>query len=362
MKKALKTVAINCLILLVLLVVVDFCSMIILDLNKINNKVKNNEGLTETIDVRGGLTNYKNTPWAKIYFQEFHNLPSEYKSYYGWRRTKFTGKTINIDSFGIRKTTNVTNSKSPVVVFLGGSTMFGSGSDDNNTIPSLFSQKIKGKYQVVNYGETGYNSYQSLIFLQTQMAKGLLDSINVIITYDGVNNTKSFKNYFSHHREEQIQKSLKGIDTKHEYMFCIIQGHLISKIKSRYTTKIIISESKLYDKQTARELLESWLIMRTFAEVNNADFVCILQPNIFVGNPNITNIENDIDYSYKGSFKYYKYVNKFIDENERYKVLKPHFIDMTNVFDNVPDVYIDFCHVSPNGSEIIADNILEYLK
>ena len=46
MKKALKTVAINCLILLVLLVVVDFCSMIILDLNKINNKVKNNEGLT----------------------------------------------------------------------------------------------------------------------------------------------------------------------------------------------------------------------------------------------------------------------------------------------------------------------------
>ena len=335
--------------------------MIIIDSNNLKNKVKKDFGLGENINNSWELTNYKNTPWAKTHFEEFRKLSSLYKSYYGWRRTKFKGKTINIDSLGIRKTLHITDNKAPLVVFLGGSTMFGTGSDDSNTIPSLFNKRTMGKYNIVNYGESGYTSYQSLIFLQTQMAKGLLDSINMIITYDGVNNYRPGKNYFSHNREDQIQKSLKGKDSEIKYIFMYYTRTLLKKIKGK-APKTIDSEPKLDDEQVARELLESWLIMKRIAEANNAGFVCILQPNAFVSSPDITNIKNVINYRYKDFFKYYKYVNKFINENDRYKLLKPHFIDMTNAFDNVPNVYIDFCHVSPNGNEIIADNILKYLK
>jgi hypothetical protein len=28
----------------------------------------------------------------------------------------------------------------------------------------------------------------------------------------------------------------------------------------------------------------------------------------------------------------------------------------------MPNVYIDFCHLSPNGNEKIADEILKYLR
>ena len=43
--------------------------------------------------------------------------------------------------------------KSPLVVFLGGSTMWGTGVDDANTIPALFAKIAEGRYRAMNLGE-----------------------------------------------------------------------------------------------------------------------------------------------------------------------------------------------------------------
>ncbi len=170
MKKVLKTITINLLVLVALLAIVDFSSMIIVDTAIATKGIRSY--LTDP-EIRGDLPNYKNTPWAKKHFQEFNSLPSDYKSFYGWRRKEYKGETINIDSLGIRKTTGAIIKNTPIAVFLGGSTMWGTGANDDGTIPSLFKKDIGNNYNVLNYGESGYSAYQSFIFFANTNRKGI---------------------------------------------------------------------------------------------------------------------------------------------------------------------------------------------
>ena len=55
----------------------------------------------------------------------------------------FNGNFININSSGIRESSQPINPSSEKYIFLGGSTIFGYGVDDKNTIPSIFSQLTK---------------------------------------------------------------------------------------------------------------------------------------------------------------------------------------------------------------------------
>lgn len=371
--KILKYLLINVLVILVLIAILDFCSGLVIDIHVISQKKSNKKVHSSNItsDRRDTLENYKNISWAQTHMQELNLLETNYKSYFGWRREQYKGKTINIDSFGIRKNKNNINTVDSTIVFLGGSTIWGTGVNDSNTIPSLYKDYSNTPFYVSNYGESGYTAYQSLMFLQTQIAKGLIKNINLIVSYDGVNNSPTYKSNFGHFREEQIKKALKeqkNKSLKKGYRFFKNTRILIDKLKSKYFTLKSTSGNssigkKFSDedhKQAAIELLESWLMIKNVAENNKARFVCVLQPNIYVGNPDKENLKGIK--VHKLDYNYYQYVIKYISEVEKYKVLKNQFIDMTNIFDFLPNVYIDWCHVSPNGNKIIVNELLNYLE
>ena len=61
--------------------------------------------------------------------------------------------------------------------------MWGTGADDERTIPSYFAKKT-GEH-VLNLGESGFNTIQELIQLQILLAKGLTPK--EVVFYDGVN-------------------------------------------------------------------------------------------------------------------------------------------------------------------------------
>lgn len=46
-------------------------------------------------------------------------------------------------------------------------------------------------------------------------------------------------------------------------------------------------------------------------------------------------------------------------DSDKYSILKDCFIDLTQVLNDVPNVYIGFCHVSPDGNEIIANSLID---
>lgn len=135
-----KIIIINLLVLILLIMIIDFSSMLIVDFVTLTNrfrkvKVDNKE--------KSDLPNYKNFPWARKNLEELVKIETDFKSFYGWRRKEFHGETIDIDSLGIRKTTNSSHKNLPKIVFLGGSTIWGTGSNNEGTIPSLFSQTLK---------------------------------------------------------------------------------------------------------------------------------------------------------------------------------------------------------------------------
>ncbi len=335
---------------------------------------KKEHGPVDSFSSISELPIFAGVPWIKTYIGDASNLEMDFNSFTGWRRNKYKSVTINIDSLGIRQTTRhpATSASSLRTAFLGGSTIWGTCVIDSLTIPSIFNRLGAGKYDAVNLGETSYNAYQNHQFLQIRVIDGYRPE--VIISYDGVNNTPGMlPGPFSHHRESQIDALLKGADRpKHvpsygDY-FLRPTIDLLRKVSHRVFDKgdfqqggdnaSVITKSTMTDEEAARFLLESWLLTKTLADQMNARYYCILQPNVYVGKPRIGHLTNLAPFSYR----YYDHVRSQIDSSSRYAALKDCFIDMTSAFDDIDDIYFDFCHVMPEGNVIIAKRILEHIE
>jgi hypothetical protein len=319
---------------------------------------------------RALLPNYKNIEWARTHFIERDKLQAEYRSYIGWRRLPYRGQTINIDKKGIRVTpqSELATAKSPLVVFLGGSTMWGTGADDANTIPALFVKIAKGRYRAMNLAEAGYNAFQGYLFLKLQIINGLIPDI--VVSYDGVNDALCLKpglRPFSHTREDQIRAVMKGKDKEHDEALSF-SHFFLNPLKSFVSLKVK-HKKETYDlsqeriEQTAKALLESWLSTKDLAEKHGAYFIGVLQPNAAFGKPYLKHLRFN-----RGKLKirreYYKLfypaVLKLL-QAPKYQELSNHVIVLTDAFDREDYIYIDDMHVSPNGNKIIAAKIYNYI-
>ena len=142
-------------------------------------------------DPRASSPFYRSEPWAAQYWREFLlSRQTRYHSFVLYRRAPFKGETINIDQEGIRLTPGADCHPRAFKVFaFGASTMWGTGSPDWGTIPSYLQmgiEKLKnGPICVVNFGESGYMSTQSVITLMLQLQSGNIP--NLTLFFDGVN-------------------------------------------------------------------------------------------------------------------------------------------------------------------------------
>jgi len=88
---------------------------------------------------------------------------------------------------GLRRTTNQPYLHRNTIFFFGGSTIFGSGSSDEYTIPSVFQRLVNkympNTYSVVNHGFTTVIAKQQLAELKQQKLNGG----DVVVFYDGAN-------------------------------------------------------------------------------------------------------------------------------------------------------------------------------
>lgn len=321
-------------------------------------------------DPRVELPNYEGVPWASQYWKDHHQRRSEYKSHVGWKYKELKTQTINIDNDGFRVSVTSVEllDSSDKVVFLGGSTMWGNGSNDENTIPSLFS--ALSSLDVKNLGQSSYCAYQSLILLQVEVSKGLIPDL--VISYDGVNNTPLNRGYFQHKREEQFQDLVDGADRQGAGLFKAFSAiqRLTNSISNRLWAKRIdavlkdSSTSKDEDHLAAIELLETWLTMKQFCEARGIEFICILQPHAFVGNPDVSHFENTAMKSIwkrhrEKGYAYYQDIYELM-KTSKYDELQASFLDLTNCLDGLPKVYVDFCHLSPNGNAQVAEELYEF--
>jgi hypothetical protein len=309
------------------------------------------------------LPNYAGIDWTRTHFEEFHTLQSRYISHIGWRREPFKGKTITLEGpYAQRATVGAAESGKPSVYFFGGSTMWGTGVDDANTIPSLVAQI--GAFRAQNYGESGWTAHQSLALLILLLQEG--HRPNVVVFYDGVNDVahkcRQEITPTSHAREHQIRAAVSTTKAQHlyglEHMLKPLMG-LASEIQRALPR----SEAKLYDchenrqeaQKIADNLLQDWDVARRLIESYGGKFIGILQPVAYYSNTRLDHLRSLGD----ARKRQYEAVYPLIKER---MAGRPDLYDFTAVLDRPEPVYIDFCHLSPNGNRYVAQKMVEVLK
>jgi len=314
------------------------------------------------------LPNYENAPWIKPYLLEYAQLNTRYEDYVVWRTDNFSGEHINVQN-ELRATTGSISKSNTEAWFFGGSTMWGLGVNDQNTIPSIYTQKTGIKS--INYGENGHMARQSL----AQLHNNYLININqekprrLVAFYNGVNHVQYLCRKNSSPLGSSQEAMIRAKNTTEIFSYKQTFKQL-TYFFSNLTHKIAIKTGEsieTHDCHTntnkadtiALRLVTIWEEASKVAESQGDDFLAILQPVAFQGSPNTSYLKN-------------------LDENNRlardqfstlYPLIRQHalrsginFIDLTSVYDNCEFCYIDFCHVSHNANHLIVNSILESLQ
>jgi lysophospholipase L1-like esterase len=313
------------------------------------------------------LPTYGGAEWARKHFSEYRELEeADYAAYYGWRRPAFAGETINIDERGMRRTYRDRNvAPERTIAFFGGSTTWGTGADDDRTIPSEF-VKLNPEYAGYNFGQTGFVAHQSLNAFLERYFEGFRP--DVVVFYDGVNDVgkcRSEMGPYSHSREVEIRTRLHeagGGAASASFVLTVLPiRNLIEKAVRVLANQRRLEES-FYDchknpekaEQIARVLLSDWLIVKKLVESYGGTFVPILQPVIYLSDTKTDHLKlsEALRWQYE---MLYPLIIDMIDRE--FPELTGNFMDLRAALDRDEYFYIDWCHLSPDGNQLVAERI-----
>jgi hypothetical protein len=299
------------------------------------------------------------SPEAGTIFREFAQLETRYVPYVGWKREPFKGETITVGDDGDRRHPATTTAPAAHVRMFGGSTMWGKGVDDANTIPAAFNALHPG-VAVHNHGESGYVSRQSLDRLINLVSQGA--EMDLVVFYDGCNDCytlcRSDTSLNGHSRENEMARKFRppslAVDAVTGALRDVIfwawgRSQRTDGPGSRCQETIAGAES------VARTLIENWRIARRVAEEGGAEFHAILQPIALAGSPNVEHLSYMYDAPSQRVGDYqavYPVLQRLVREAN-----EPWMHDFTDVFDGGELIYIDGCHVNARGNEIVAERM-----
>ena len=317
------------------------------------------------------LPNYQGIDWAEPHFVEYADIQSSFEAFFGWRHEPFRGQTITIDNRGQRSSFRAPAAPSDrSVAFFGGSTMWGVGADDLGTIPSFYG-RLNPNLNVANFGAIGFNAHQELNLLMKELAEGYRPE--AVIFYDGVNDALQKCHVdngdaFGHARETQIRQVLQENQRWSDPpLYFALQPtlKLIEEVRNILFKKS--ASAPAYDcdqhpekaRAVARSMLVDWQNAREQSEKHGATFLAILQPTAFDSKSKTTHLHLDEVWARQYA-TIYPLIIQLLDDD--FSDLKEIFLDLSTSLNQDEYIFIDWCHLSPNGNEIIAKRIDEAIR
>lgn len=319
---------------------------------------------------------------ARLVFQEFNSLASRYEPFLGWSRLPFQGRTTTINREGDRDHRALPRLGEPVgtVRFFGGSTMWGTGVEDQGTIPALFNEMFP-QYEVYNHGETSFNSRQALERLISLFSQG--GRADIVIFLDGVNDvdTQCLSPFAppTHGREQQMREVMQRASDLDRPTQEILEGayalflHWTALATRAVGWRLLgsgingesgpstgprtcatdASKAEL----VAKVMVNNWEIANLITESRRGVFLGLLQPNAHVGSPNILHLQGtlreDLGRNYRAT---YPVVQELIRERD-----VPWMKDISSALDGEAAVLIDDAHVAKEGNQMLAARIRDVL-
>lgn len=251
-----------------------------------------------------------------------------------------------IDIYGIE------HSGSYKIAVLGGSTTDGRLFPFKSW-PEILYDKINSERLVVyNAGVSGYTSAQELIQLVRDI---VLLAPDMILVYDGYNDTSEINACPGKYFEFTYLK--KALDFAREHM-----SHNWDFIQQDEETEEKVITTPIIGN------FENWLMniemMHAIAVDRGIRFYSFLQP-MLSNKKNLTNKEKGILFEIENFHNLKR--TSLMGKEFRNKIISAaathdYICDMSDIFDNHHDIYMDICHVREGANEIIATEILKRIE
>jgi lysophospholipase L1-like esterase len=330
-----------------------------------------------------------NEPWIGEVLDETEKTRDmEFQPFTVWRSKEFHGKYVNLSPAGIRKTWNINQKINDVkkVYCFGGSTLWGFYVRDDYTIASLLSKELYNNgyknYYVENFGEKAYSSTQGLMQLILLLKEG--DVPDYVIFYDGANdvyiaseedgepgtiiNLKELRLKASKKEMSDIQMFTKGLGKYIEHTSGIRRVIKLLRNKKRLAKSsenkngILESNTRLVNvsEEAINKYLENVVFLEKLAKTYGFKVKCFWQPVLYYARPEALSLEQE---SYKRHKVFAKLYEKAYSLIASRKDLPKDFINLSDIFYSLKEpVYIDFCHLSEKGNEIIVKEMFNRIK
>ncbi len=332
----------------------------------------------------GRAAGYEDRAWAVEYFKELGSLPGfRWHSYVYWRRLPHQGRFITIDKDGRRQTWSAAPEGAASlpryrIFMMGGSTMWGTGARDDETIPSIVARRLTRDHglsvEVTNFGESAYISTQEVIALLRELERG--NRPHLVIFYDGVNDTFGTyqhrgvagipHNEVNRKREFNLLRPGKLGRLYREVALVTFQSsstfHVIRAVARRVTGRDLfaVDEARFAappSEEVAREVARvyAWnvTLVKGLSQTHGFKALFYWQPNIFTKDP-LAPYEQQL----RGEGGGTPYVAARRAVSARLAGVDG-FHDLSGVFEgDARSYFIDGVHVTEAGNDVVARRML----
>ncbi|QNJ07542.1 hypothetical protein SynMINOS11_00053 [Synechococcus sp. Minos11] len=361
-RKPIKLLAINCLVILTLLITPG---LILIAVEILNNNPK-------------ALRSSASGKYPGI----VGNMPPlrfDYVSYVGWKPLPVRSEVLNIDPvFRSRYTNNKpVDIGSQKIWFFGGSTIFGHLVSDSSTIPSYY-QQFSGD-ESANFGQSGWSSRQSLNEFIT-----LISSSNFprkIVFYDGVNDVmhpcrtehsivpshgRASYLIFTHGRHNQAKITYEFL---FEYIFLRPYKQFAQQFNSFLNSAYIPYDCHI-NSQKAQAIVDNWyqnwLTAYILAKSVGSEAIFILQPTLYSTSSSLAQLIEHPEYSETARLQIVFLYDLFKSTVKTNCSVASAFCKSIHFGDKWllghDHVFIDDHHITPEGNERISQKIYSILS
>ncbi len=334
---------------------------------------------------------YQEVEWGIPYWQEEYYVVNNrllYHPYTVWETAPFDGTYLNIMDTGLRETPNADCQDDAYLVFVfGGSTVYGTGSPDAQTIPAYLQEDITRLMNrpvcVMNFGQPGHVITQNVIKLMLQLQAGAVPDL--VIFYGGVNEIIAFIQSGmpnAHHRQSTIAEIYN--DAGNEVDEVTLSQKLVDEVSKTYTIGLIehwfgpirkendspellaVPATNYATPENARQVRENYLntyaIIQGLAQAYKFDFYIFWQPVIWVTDKPFTDEEREA--AEKMDEKVQEFFRLVYDEIQQIPSQQyEQFYYIADALDGIDSfIYADRYHLTPEGNRVIADAMMEVVQ
>jgi len=300
-----------------------------------------------------------------------------YHPYVLWRRAPYRGQMISIDQDGIRQTSHTRcDDKTFTIWMFGDSVMWGAGSGDDKTIPSLVArdyEKAGKPVCIVNYGEKGWSSTQEMIGLMEHL-KHATHEPDIVLFYDG--GTEAFAAYQNgqadvHSNFNLFKNFLDNWGNTQRASFSYFRQTNTYRLLQKIAVKAPLHQKPDESRGLDTEGLSAAVIANYVQNIDIIDLLAkqygfraifVWYPNLAVGHKELTPYEQQILF-----FQYQQMPDLGLMYRSVYdrhsEIRRPDFYDLEDIVDDQKgSLYVGISHMKPEGDQIVADRLFDILE